>query len=71
VTFPGRSILRLEACGGKCGAAGCTAVLVDCDCGTSTHLAVEVQGSPGTAEAAFTCDGCATVTWFTVTSAAS
>jgi hypothetical protein len=40
--------------------------MIDCDCGTSTHLTVEVQGT-GTAEAAVTCGGCSSVTWFTVT----
>lgn len=66
MTFPGRSIIGLEYCGGGCGEDGCQAVVIDCDCGTSCHLAVEVPET-GAHEAAYTCDGCHSVTWFTVT----
>lgn len=66
MTFPARSIIGLEMCAGACGEPECPALVIACDCGTTTHLTVEVQGT-GTAEAAFSCDGCTTVTWFTVT----
>lgn len=42
-------------------------MLIDCDCGTGTHLTVEAPEEPGAYEAAFTCDGCLSVRWFTVT----
>lgn len=42
--------------------------LVTCDCGTSTDLTVEIGGeTPGGQQAAFTCDGCQTSHWFTIT----
>lgn len=66
MTFPARGILAITACGGECGVPGCPAIVIACDCATTTHLAVEVQGS-GTGEAAVTCGGCGSVTWFTVT----
>lgn len=66
MTPPGRSILSLASCDGRCGTDGCPAVEILCDCGTATHLTVEFTGK-GKGEAAFTCDGCLTVTWFTVT----
>ncbi len=65
MTFPARGILGITPCEGKCGTPGCPAIVIACDCATTTHLTVEVQGS-GTAEAAVTCDGCGSVTWFTV-----
>lgn len=66
MTFPARSIIGLAACGGGCGTEQCGAIRITCDCGTQTHLALDVSGH-GKAEAAFTCDGCQSVTWFTVT----
>jgi hypothetical protein len=65
VTFPGRSIIALDYCGGECGEQACPAVVIGCDCGTTTHLTVEVPVS-GKHQAAFTCDGCLSVNWFTV-----
>jgi hypothetical protein len=39
-----------------------------CDCGMSTDLRVGISGLPPSgAEAAFTCDGCETSHWFTLT----
>jgi hypothetical protein len=42
-----------------------------CDCATTTilHIAIDPlpPGAQGTAEAAFTCDGCRTSHWFRVT----
>ena len=43
-------------------------VLLTCDCGTATDLTVVIEGVlPASAEAAYTCDGCHTVHWFTIT----
>ena len=45
-------------------------VLLSCDCGTATDLTVRLDGPEtpgGRSEAAFTCDGCRTVHWFTMT----
>ncbi len=44
-------------------------VLLSCDCGTPTDLTVAVEGElrDGKAEAAYTCDGCGTSHWFTIT----
>jgi hypothetical protein len=64
VTFPARSIISLEACPDE----GCGAILIGCDCATTTHLIVDFGGGTvedGT-EMAVTCDGCQSVTWFTV-----
>ena len=39
--------------------------LITCDCGTATDLTVEIRGEvPGSAELAYTCDGCQTSHWF-------
>lgn len=66
-TPPPRSLLYVRACGGECGDAGCPAVVIGCDCGGVTHLTVEIVGRLATAqEAAFTCDGCQSVHWFTM-----
>jgi hypothetical protein len=64
--FPARSIVSITACGGQCGDPECPAVLVTCDCGTCTHLALKANFAAATAEFAVTCDGCTTVTWFEV-----
>lgn len=43
-----------------------------CDCGVPTELHIEISGlgaldgEPGSAEAAWTCDGCGTAHWFAV-----
>jgi len=66
VTFPARSIVALDYCGGECGTEACPAVVIGCGCGTTTHLTAEVPGGPGKYQAAFTCDGCTSVNWFTV-----
>ena len=66
MTFPARGILAIAVCGGACGDLGCPAVVIGCDCGTVTHLTVVVEGN-GMVESAFTCGGCLSVTWFTVT----
>lgn len=66
MTFPARSIIAVDRCDGSCGDDECRAVLIDCDCGTGTHLTVEFPEAPGKYEAAYTCDGCTTVNWFTV-----
>jgi hypothetical protein len=42
-------------------------VLIGCDCGTTTHLVIDAAGLTEAREAAFTCDGCMSVSWFTVT----
>jgi hypothetical protein len=60
---PARSIISLKACPDE----GCPALLIGCDCATTTHLIVEDADSvPDGAEAAFTCDGCHSVHWFTI-----
>jgi hypothetical protein len=42
-------------------------VLVTCDCSMATDLTIRIDGPAGAgAEAAFTCDGCGTSHWFTV-----
>jgi hypothetical protein len=41
-------------------------VLLTCDCSYVTDLTAEIP-SAGSAEAAYTCDGCGTAHWFTVT----
>jgi hypothetical protein len=41
--------------------------LLTCDCGTQTDLTVRLEGLAGSADAAYTCDGCGTSHWFTVT----
>ena len=42
--------------------------LITCDCGTATDLTVEIRGeTPGSQQAAFTCGGCQTPHWFTIT----
>jgi hypothetical protein len=39
-----------------------------CDCGMTTVLILDVEpGWVGTIEQAFTCDGCTSVHWFTIT----
>lgn len=61
---PPRSIISLKACPD----AGCSAILIGCDCGTPTHLVVDfggVEPVDGT-EAAWTCKGCQSVRWFTI-----
>jgi hypothetical protein len=46
--------------------------LLTCDCGTATDLTVRFEGPvEGGTDAAFTCEGCATVHWFTVSVAGS
>jgi hypothetical protein len=45
-------------------------VLLTCDCGLGTVLTIQVCGSGTTGEGAFTCDGCSTAHWFTVTAKA-
>ena len=68
VTLPPRSILYVRPCAGECGDADCQAVIIGCDCATTTHLTVDIIGQLATAqEAAFTCDGCQSVHWFTMT----
>ena len=45
-------------------------VLLTCDCGSATDLTVRLDGpvhAGGQTEAAFTCDGCHTTHWFTIT----
>lgn len=45
-------------------------MLLTCDCGTATDLTIEVRGVlPTPQEAAFTCGGCQTPYWFTLTPA--
>lgn len=68
--FPARSIIGLHYCGGECGTEACPAVVITCDCAESCHLTVEVPET-GTHEIAYTCDGCHSVTWFTVTQEAA
>jgi hypothetical protein len=64
---PPRSIISLTSCGGECGDPACMAMVIGCDCATTTHLTVEDAGRlPDGTELAFTCDGCHSVTWFTV-----
>jgi hypothetical protein len=67
MTYPARSIIALSYCGGDCGTAGCEAVELTCDCGLTTHMTIEGIPPEGKFEGAFTCDGCSSVTWFTVT----
>jgi len=64
LTFPPRSVISLRACPDE----GCGAILIGCDCATTTHLTVDFGGVPvpDGQEAAFTCDGCHSVTWFTI-----
>ena len=64
--LPARGITGLGYCAGSCGTEDCEAVLITCDCATSCHLTAEVPET-GTHEIAYTCDGCHSVTWFTVT----
>ena len=72
LTPPPRSLLYVKPCGGECGDQGCQAVVIGCDCATTTHLTVEIIGQLATAqEAAFTCDGCQSVHWFTMTGSGS
>jgi hypothetical protein len=64
--LPGRSLLGAEYL--EPHQDGQVRVLLTCDCGTATDLTVAIDGElNGTAEAAFTCDGCHTVHWFTIT----
>lgn len=64
--LPGRSLIGFEWLPPH--EPGQARALLTCDCGTATDLTVQVDGRlPGKAEAAFTCDGCRTTHWFTVT----
>lgn len=45
-------------------------VLLTCDCSSVTDLTAEAPAA-GSQEAAFTCDGCGTAHWFTVTATGS
>lgn len=39
-----------------------------CDCATLTELEIKIEpGATGTRDIPFLCDGCHTVTWFTLT----
>ena len=61
---PGRSLVGAEYLEPE--QDGQVRVLLTCDCATSTDLTVQIEGT-GTAEAAYICDGCQTVHWFTIT----
>lgn len=59
-----RSVEHVE----HCLADGKPALRILCDCGTTTVLILErPPGTPGLHEFAWTCDGCHTVRWCTVT----
>jgi hypothetical protein len=61
---PPRGIISLRAVPDEQGGG----VLIGCDCGTTTHLIIDFDsGLTEPREAAFTCDGCTSVTWFMVT----
>ena len=65
MTMPGRSLISVDFLTPV--NDGDVRVLLTCDCGTATDLTVQVEGPiPGGAEAAFTCDGCHTAHWFTI-----
>ena len=61
--IPGRSLLFVKAVPAEEGGG----LLIGCDCGTTTHLHIEADGTLAeTCEIAVTCDGCHSVNWFTV-----
>ena len=68
MTLSGRSLIGAEWLPSE--RDGEIRVLLTCDCGTATDLTVQVVGSGVAGEAAFTCDGCGTSHWFTVTAKA-
>lgn len=60
---PPRSILSVEAALPEEGGG----LLIACDCGTTTQLVIDgAENLTERQELAFTCDGCQSVTWFTV-----
>jgi hypothetical protein len=60
---PRRSLISVEPAPAWSGGG----VLLGCDCGTTTHLIIEdAELLTEPREAAFTCDGCQTPSWFTV-----
>lgn len=65
MTAPGRSLVGAEFLPPE--RDGEVRALLTCDCGTATDLTVVLAGTvTGGGEAAFTCDGCGTSHWFTV-----
>jgi hypothetical protein len=67
MTVPsGRSLIAAEFLPPECD--GDIRVMLTCDCGMSTDLTVTLKdaASGRGGEAAFTCDGCGTSHWFTV-----
>ena len=63
---PPRGIIRLEQCPDE----GCDALIIGCDCATTTHLEIGFGGKPADGhEFAVTCDGCKSVHWLTLRAA--
>ena len=63
ITPPPRSLLGVEPIPAEQGGG----LLVTCDCGTSAQWVTEgLEHLTGPQELPFTCDGCASVTWFVV-----
>ena len=59
--WPGRGLITASV-------APDGALVLGCDCGTTTHVTVAVEGAGAVwpPEIAITCDGCQTVRWFPV-----
>jgi hypothetical protein len=62
--LPGRSLVAVEFL--QPDRDGQIRVLLTCDCSFVTGLTAEIPDT-GSAEAAFTCEGCGTSRWFTIT----
>jgi len=66
-TPPPRSLLYVRPVPAEQGGG----LLIGCDCATETHLVIDgLDQLTECREMAFTCDGCQSVTWFTVGPAA-